>query len=1410
MQAYLAMLQITNWVIGDVITVVRFVGTTAASRNVREMLLSICRQVALSLGGDEDQVPTGWTPLCAHFVQQLASFPDDKNLVILLAGIADLSTQHQPYDLRWLPRELKENVKLVLTATPTDAVFHSLVTKVVRAESNFVDLSAPQRATNCGALFDELLWRRGRSLNATQREAVAEAICGCPLPLYARMLVDDAAHWTSSDITARAVSARGVNARDANARDVNARDVSARDVSARDVNARDVSTRDVSNVLPSNVEEYVDALLCRAEERHGVVLVSHALSLLTASLSGLADVEMDDLLSLDDHVLAELYGRSPRVARVPPVAWCAVRRQLAVFLRPQHIDGVLVTTWSSRTFAELVRVHYGFDAQTRRGFHSLLADYFLGDWSGRPKPFTDPRPPPAGLAGLPLPARDLDRLVPSQPLVFRSADGRVRYNLRQFDQVPRQLARARRLAELNDRVLFSYEWLYTKTKALSLDSVLQDCALCPGAETSLLARALVDTAPYVTGSGVDGLGVELSGRLLAYRHTHENIAKLIGRCDEHGARHCALIPNFPYQQTPGSALQYTLTVPGAPTCLALVTAAPLDATDPDDVDRYVLVKDATTAVVHAYDLASGELRADVITSVGRMHVTPNGRHLVIINDTDEKSVKVHDTLTGDYSGHFVPANHVQLTPKHRYRFGPVAVTDRQLCMTVSAEQAYLCLVDLPACSLRATASLQHAATICGVCADGRHVFVNAGAEVRVYGMEALTPLCSVKTTYTPLSIVFNTAGTRAVMVTAAAAAESDNRDAPARAISLLILRRGCIEFDYTFALPVECFTGDTDYVRSVQLSHDQSLLAVTTCSHVLLYDAHEETALRQFALPPDAPDEFLLPQRRGDGEVVDIHFGETSFSADDKFLLATVFRSVCVWHVATGRLLTRLQAPVGIIDALRVSSASPGLVVTHVAATGIVQAWNIGDALGRAAAPDRLTAAVEEIQLAGGRAFVRCRDSDELGVVNMRTGRLLDLLTHAAPVKHFAVTADASRVLVCLHMPPDRTLVNKIWDVPNRRVFHEFGSVCGHAVALHEKRALVCIRQAARQFKAPYHVSLFRFPGGEAFIELTLLTPLRFLLSRPFITPEDRFLVVLSAADYDAPSARHVDPTICAVTLRGDALTLTAWRASELRDRVRLRHILDVRPYARSPYIVIVLYTNERDPPAPASGGRPGYTHCYDFMLFDVCSGVVCERVEALVPPDARLDAILFTSDVSLCIDEHSNVFDMRTGYYRSHIPGPAGVRPRCLALNDTVLLYHDRCFLYAVRMRDGRCTAQLHAHAGIACVRVAADGCTVVVGCEDGRLLSYVLVDSTRPDLRAVLAAIPSRQLPGEFAAPDRVRSWDKLDSERRQPFSRPPSAIYSLTPTDRQLLGAMKRRPRTASPAGDTRDASRLCVVM
>ena len=79
-------------------------------------------------------------------------------------------------------------------------------------------------------------------------------------------------------------------------------------------------------------------LIMRLEKQHGKLLVSHAFGYITASGDGLSEPELEDLISLDDQVLQDIYQYwLPPIRRIPPLLWWTrIRTDISDFLRSRQ------------------------------------------------------------------------------------------------------------------------------------------------------------------------------------------------------------------------------------------------------------------------------------------------------------------------------------------------------------------------------------------------------------------------------------------------------------------------------------------------------------------------------------------------------------------------------------------------------------------------------------------------------------------------------------------------------------------------------------------------------------------------------------------------------------------------------------------------------------------------------------------------------------------------------------------------------------------------------------------------------------------------------------------------------------------------------------------------------------------
>lgn len=305
----------------------------------------------------------------------------------------------------------------------------------------------------------------------------------------------------------------------------------------------------------------------RIEKQHGRLLVFHALAYITASKSGLSESELEDLISLDDKVLDDVYQyHLPPVRRIPPLLWTRIRNDLPNYLSEREADGVNVMNWYHRQFRDTAKERYFKNKNMAIYFHSMIADYYLGIWGGgNPKPFkyteiqrhrfnlTDKE----GIA---------DRKVPDQPLVFYNKEGKVcRFNLRKFGELPFHLVRSRRFTDLYKSVLFNYDWLHAKLSSCPLQAVLadfEDASMNVEEMESKRELNLVADALRLGGAILqqypDMLASQLIGRLLPEIGGNPNIKMLLEACDTSGPKHSALIPMNHCLHTPGGPLKYSL------------------------------------------------------------------------------------------------------------------------------------------------------------------------------------------------------------------------------------------------------------------------------------------------------------------------------------------------------------------------------------------------------------------------------------------------------------------------------------------------------------------------------------------------------------------------------------------------------------------------------------------------------------------------------------------------------------------------------------------------------------------------------------------------------------------------------------------------------------------------------------
>jgi signal recognition particle GTPase len=266
--------------------VVRFIGATPGSSDVRTLLSTLCGEIARAYGAEE-AVPTDYHELVQEFAKRLALASEGMPLVIFLDGLDQLSDAQHARGLAWLPGALPDHVRVVVSALPGECE-QALTRKY--PVPYLVELGA-MSDTEGEVLLDLWLEVAGRTLGNRQRRHVRKAFRQSGrLPLYLRLAFEEARLWRSYTDLTKTPLRRGIPR----------------------LIRRNLFHR---LAMPAN---------------HGATLVSHGLGYLAASRFGLSEDEVVDVLSADGDVLQD----SQKRAALPQGRSPARRDLVAPLLRP--------------------------------------------------------------------------------------------------------------------------------------------------------------------------------------------------------------------------------------------------------------------------------------------------------------------------------------------------------------------------------------------------------------------------------------------------------------------------------------------------------------------------------------------------------------------------------------------------------------------------------------------------------------------------------------------------------------------------------------------------------------------------------------------------------------------------------------------------------------------------------------------------------------------------------------------------------------------------------------------------------------------------------------------------------------------------------------------------------------------
>uniref|UniRef100_A0A8C4WZ30 NACHT and WD repeat domain containing 2 n=1 Tax=Eptatretus burgeri TaxID=7764 RepID=A0A8C4WZ30_EPTBU len=495
------------------VVVIRFVGQTEESSYIRNLLKSLCEQLAWVYAKLVGPLPESVRELWDIWVGLLHASTSQRPLLIVLDGIDQLMETDGARTVWWVPQTLPPSVRLVVSTPPNKfGILHALK-KIVPDDSSYVEM-VPRSKKNCNQLLKSRLGQIKRKVTSGQQIYINEALVKCPLPLYLNLLFMEISKWRSH---------------------------------------KDVDER----TLCRTVHEAIENLFARIEEKCGVQFVARALGYLTLAKDGLSETELEDVLSLDDHAIRDYAPeKTNSFARFPHHKIATLRQELRGYLLEKEVHSTGLLVWANRQLLHMATKLYLGEPEVVQYMHNVLADYFMGQWAGgRPKPYC----PSEAWSQSGNTSRHhkedknnhggpkFERGVISQPWDFHCRlleISQVFVNLRKLKELPYHLTKCGRSEELVYNVILDFSYMHAMVLSGRLHALIAEMDSAHSLTLDKDVRFLADTLRSVSPAILEdpySLSTELQQRMLPFVRVYPKIRHIMQVCDREGLRYCSIV-----------------------------------------------------------------------------------------------------------------------------------------------------------------------------------------------------------------------------------------------------------------------------------------------------------------------------------------------------------------------------------------------------------------------------------------------------------------------------------------------------------------------------------------------------------------------------------------------------------------------------------------------------------------------------------------------------------------------------------------------------------------------------------------------------------------------------------------------------------------------------------------------------
>ena len=204
---------------------------------------------------------------------------------------------------------------------------------------------------------------------------------------------------------------------------------------------------------------------------------------------------------------------------------------------------------------------------------------------------------------------------------------------------------------------------------------------------------------------------------------------------------------------------------------------------------------------------------------------------------------------------------------------------------------------------------------------------------------------------------------------------------------------------------------------------------------------------------------------------------------------------------------------------------------------------------------------------------------------------------------------------------------------------------------------------------------------------------------------------------------------------------------------------------------------------------RPSYTH-KGLLVYDFKNSTVLKHIPEFLLASSDINNLTMSQNKMVIMDQNRNVFNIVNPRSDTQIDKQFGIGTPRFILDGRYIVGLTPNFreVIVVRTCDGVVKGHIFVHGCATCVSVGADDRTIIVGCEDGRVMILTVILELCDPVKEVIESFPTRQLKPEkepdatrlirkdirhmmCRTPDHARLSARLQTSALEDNRRPPS---------------------------------------